>query len=420
MKKILLVADGRSPITRRWISGILKDEWEIHLLSTFPCQPVEGVASLNVIPLAFNAFSGTASGNLTAAPGWTGAKLIKSIAGRFRGVLIQARYLINPLAVMLSAKKYQQMVEEIHPDLVHALRIPFEGMLASYTPAGYPLVVSTWGNDFTLHAGGSWLMRKMTVRCMRRANGLVSDACRDLRLGINWGFDPQRPGLFVPGSGGLDIEEIQTHSQPLEDLFDGESPSGLLVVNPRGIRPAYVRNDTFFAAIPLVVDKMPEVRFVCPSMRGQREAEQWVKKWNIERYVYLLPNLPQKQLWEIFNACAVVVSPAIHDGTPNSLIEAMACGCFPIAGDLESIRQWIVPGKTGLLVDPTDPRALADAILMALRLPELRKKAAKKNSDLILDTADVKKIRRHVLKFYDEILKNQPDHSKKHKKNHRG
>jgi hypothetical protein len=35
---------------------------------------------------------------------------------------------------------------------VHALRIPFEGMLGSYTPAGIPFVAATWGNDLTLHA----------------------------------------------------------------------------------------------------------------------------------------------------------------------------------------------------------------------------------------------------------------------------
>jgi glycosyltransferase involved in cell wall biosynthesis len=95
----------------------------------------------------------------------------------------------------------------------------------------------------------------------------------------------------------------------------------------------------------------------------------------------------------------------------------MACGCFPVAGDLESIRQWIVPGKTGLLVDPSDPKALADAILTALKQPELRRHAAKKNLETITDMADLQKIRRHVRKFYDEICSIEPHIKKqKHKK----
>ena len=35
----------------------------------------------------------------------------------------------------------------------------------------------------------------------------------------------------------------------------------------------------------------------------------------------------------------------MHDGTPNTLLEGMACGCLPVAGDLDSIREWLKPGQ---------------------------------------------------------------------------
>lgn len=404
MKRILLLADGRSPITLSWMSSILEGEWEIHLVSTYPCAQPEGVASLHVLPLFLNRLSGTASGNRPEASDSSPASPLRWIAGRFRSTLIRMRYYLSPLSVMRNAKAYQTLVEEIQPDVVHALRIPFEGMLASYTPPGVPVVVSSWGNDFTLHAAGSWLMGWMTRRCMRRANGLLADADRDLRLGVEWGLDPGKPRLFAPGSGGLNLEEMNRDPHPITDLVPENPAVTPLVINPRGIRPAYVRNDTFFAALPRVINQMPEVRFVCPSMQGQFEAEQWVRRGNLERYVYLLPNLPQERLWDLFSHCAVAVSPAIHDGTPNSLLEAMACGCFPVAGDLESLRQWITPGKNGLLIDPGDADALADAILSALGDPEFRHKAAKKNIELIGEKADVKKIRKNVRKFYASIL----------------
>ena len=91
----------------------------------------------------------------------------------------------------------------------------------------------------------------------------------------------------------------------------------------------------------------------------------------------LLPPLPHScHGGGIFRSAAVLVSPSTHDGTPNTLLEGMACGCFPVAGDLESIREWITPGVNGLLVDPSDADALAEAILSALDQPELRAKAA--------------------------------------------
>ena len=71
-------------------------------------------------------------------------------------------------------------------------------MLAAYTPPEIPLAVSTWGNDLTYHGRGSPLMRSFTIRTLRRADGLLADAQRDLRLGRQWGFDPEKPVLEVP------------------------------------------------------------------------------------------------------------------------------------------------------------------------------------------------------------------------------
>jgi len=101
-------------------------------------------------------------------------------------------------------------------------------------------------------------------------------------------------------------------------------------------------------------------------MAGESQALQWMNGLNIRASVELLPALPHDQMAEVFRRAQVVVSAGIHDGTPNSLLEGMACGCFPIAGDLDSIREWITSGKNGLLTDATDPRKLADAILESL------------------------------------------------------
>jgi glycosyltransferase involved in cell wall biosynthesis len=82
------------------------------------------------------------------------------------------------------------------------------------------------------------------------------------------------------------------------------------------------------------------------------------------------------------------VSPSEFDGTPNTLLEAMACGAFPVAGDIASVREWIDDGANGLLVDPGDPRALADAILRAIGDGGLRERAAARNRALVAERAD--------------------------------
>jgi glycosyltransferase involved in cell wall biosynthesis len=99
-----------------------------------------------------------------------------------------------------------------------------------------------------------------------------------------------------------------------------------------------------------------------------------------------------------------MVSPSTHDGTPNSLLEAMACGVFPICGDLESIREWIDHEENGLLIDPNDPKSLADAIVRALKDSALRNRAAKLNAQIIADRADYGKNMEKAEEFYKTVI----------------
>jgi colanic acid/amylovoran biosynthesis glycosyltransferase len=51
------------------------------------------------------------------------------------------------------------------------------------------------------------------------------------------------------------------------------------------------------------------------------------------------------------------------DGIPVVLMEAMACRVPVITGDLPAIRELVIHGHTGLLVNPSDPGALSNAIV---------------------------------------------------------
>lgn len=404
---ILLVADGRSPITRRWVNSLISLGHDITLISTFPCAPVPGVQADLVMPVAFSAFAGSAAG--TGAASASGGKSVaRRIISTFRAPFLASRYRLGPLTLRWYGPRFRKLVQAIQPDVVHALRIPFEGMLASYTPPDIPLAVSIWGNDLTLHAAGSSQMAELTRRTLARADALLADAGRDVRLGRAWGFDGAKPSLVVPGSGGLDLSEIEQVREnlqagsydPVLEAFPAGQP---LVFNPRGFRTGSVRNDTFFSAIPLVLERRSDVVFACAAMAGQPEALYWMDRLNLHGKVHLLPHLPQPHLWSLFMRAAVTVSISQHDGTPNSLLEGMACGCFPIAGDIESLREWITPGINGLLVEPDKPQALAEAILLALDHPELRQSAAQRNACLVKERAGVDVVRSKIEDFYQSL-----------------
>jgi glycosyltransferase involved in cell wall biosynthesis len=398
--KILFLADGRSATTRSWIKGLQPYDHEIHLISTYPCGEIEGVKSVTFLPLAFSGVGRKYQMNLGTPkePSQPGRKsIIGKLISRFRKAFLSARYILGPLSLPFTAIKFRKLVSEINPHLIHALRIPYEGMLASYTPSAYPLIISSWGNDFTLHADKSLLMKNATHRALIRANGFMADCQRDLRLAAIWGLSPTAPRMFAPGSGGLDMEWIR---KKLSSGINRESA----VINPRGIRPVYVRNDEFFQSLPIVLEKHSETPIYCAAMQGELDAEKWLSKLNLGANVHLLPGMPQDQLWEYSLRSRVVVSPAIHDGTPNSVLESMALGCLPVVGDIEPLREWVVDGENGLLVDSDDPKSIAASILRALEDEELYERASRINFGLIQEKADRARVMPEVQLFYEQVV----------------
>lgn len=400
---ILVIADGRSPTARSWIANVQSLGYEISLISTFTCDPPAGMRHFYTLPVALSRLSSNPASAAQSTAKQASQKPTRSLIRRFASHFQSLRYIIGPLTLLRFASAYQYLVRETSPDLVHALRIPFEGMLGSYTPASIPFLASTWGNDLTLHASGSPLMRAFTKRCLKRSDGFTADTHRDTHLAQKWGLPADSPTLVVPGSGGLDLDAILT-----ADGFD-PSPYGIplncdWVVNPRGLRPGSVHQDVFFAAIPEVLAARPDTHFICPNLDGNHKAQAWVDSYGIGDNTHLIPKLPQHRLWSLLKSSQLYVSPSSHDGTPNSLLEAMASGCFPVVGDIESLREWIEQGINGILINPHDPQSLAAGICQALEATDLRESAVSHNLTLVKTRAAQSTTRPLIDAFYQQFI----------------
>ncbi len=384
--KILFVADGRSPTALNWMRYFIDIGHEVHLASLHTSSPDFKLSSLHNLPFPL---SGSEQGTTAKR-----VKLLRTLLPP--AVRTKIRQELIPSRLQQSAEVLNKIINEINPDIVHALRIPFEGMTTALADPKMPLLMSVWGNDFTLHAVSNSKMGGLTRQAVSRTDALLADCQRDIRLAKEWGFPLDKATIVLPGGGGINNKNFF----PPTNLKD-RSP---IVINPRGLR-SYVRNDVFFAAIPEVLKQNPEVKFVCPVMQGEAQPEKWVRQYGIEANVELLPRQTPQQMADLYRSAMVAVSPSEHDGTPNTLLEAMACACFPVAGDIESVREWITNGENGLLVDPSDPEALAQAILSAIENDKLRNDGASKNIDLIKNRAEYQTVMKKAEAFYSSIKK---------------
>ncbi|MFN8462763.1 MAG: glycosyltransferase, partial [Anaerolineales bacterium] len=121
--KILFVADARSPIALNWIRHFVERGDEIYIASTFSTSLDFSIKRMEIIPVAFSGLK-----KATQPPGAASARTLS-----LRTVI---RQWLGPLTIPRAAQQLRAFIEEVQPDLIHAMRIPYEGMIAANAIGG--------------------------------------------------------------------------------------------------------------------------------------------------------------------------------------------------------------------------------------------------------------------------------------------
>lgn len=90
------------------------------------------------------------------------------------------------------------------------------------------------------------------------------------------------------------------------------------------------------------------------------EQKAFIKTQGLENYVSYLGKPEKSTLVQIYNAADILIAPSLHEGFGITLIEAMSCGIPVITSKVSAMPE--VVGDAGVLVDPTDYQAIADAV----------------------------------------------------------
>lgn len=98
-------------------------------------------------------------------------------------------------------------------------------------------------------------------------------------------------------------------------------------------------------------------------------------------------------------ACSVYVLPSYREGTPRSVLEAMAVGRAIITTDAPGCRETVVEGVNGFLVPPRDSQALYGAMRHFIERPELCAAMGEGSRRLVEQKYDIREVNRRILKY---------------------
>jgi glycosyltransferase involved in cell wall biosynthesis len=126
--------------------------------------------------------------------------------------------------------------------------------------------------------------------------------------------------------------------------------------------------DVLIAALPALVSAWPQLRclFVGDGVLGEELRRQAESRAVGPHCVFLGP---RRDVADLVAILEVVVLPSRSEGLPFALLEAMALAKPVVATRVGGSSEVVDDGRTGLLVPPEDPAALAQALRWLLNRP---------------------------------------------------
>ena len=163
----------------------------------------------------------------------------------------------------------------------------------------------------------------------------------------------------------------------------------------------------FVQAAALISKALPDCAFLAvggetTQLGFQGQVVEQVSRLGLTDRFYFLGF--QQDVAPILRAADVMALPSLAEGLPLAVLEAMACGRPVVATPVGGVAEAIDDGKTGLLVPPRNPEALADAILGLLRNPARARTVGAAARQRVVERFSSTQFAERIQQFYDEIL----------------
>ena len=325
----------------------------------------------------------------------------------------------NPVAEAGSVLGLTRILRRIKPDIVQN----FHTKPNIYAPlaaklARVPVTVSTvtgLGYTFVERPGlGGRIAMRLSLGMYSFSNRLASEVAfqnpDDMDLLRSNGGLPTNKGRFITGGSGVDVSEYlpgtrnSPQSQELRrSLGIPEHAFVVMFVGRLQLDKGLVE---FVEAARRLKRKRNDIVFVmvgAPDPGNKRSLPEtlWAQ-WKSEGDVIFTGR--REDVPELMAMANTITTPTFYrEGLPRTLLEAAATGLPLIGTDMPGVREAIEHGKNGMLIQPRDPGALADAVEELADNPEKCEFYGNASLDRANNEFDHRRVVGEYLKMYEQL-----------------
>jgi glycosyltransferase involved in cell wall biosynthesis len=276
-------------------------------------------------------------------------------------------------------------------DVFHAYFLTQAGFIAALAGRylSVPSVISIRGNDldraafdparfshtmFALqHAS---VVTANATESIRKANAFIDREIILIPNGVDVGhFKPMDKNMALAESLGITVNVILS-DEGAKNLHPAAEDDGSVfpIIGFVGELREKKGMRTLLSACAQLNKKQPTALLIVGEIRAGEDKHAFDEflSSHPDSKIIVTGYIPPADLPAYYSLIDVFVHPSLHDGMPNAVLEAMACGKAVVATPVGGIPDLLEEGKNGRLVKVSDVHGLSETVLELLRSPELR------------------------------------------------
>ncbi len=221
---------------------------------------------------------------------------------------------------------------------------------------------------------------------------------------------------------GEEIRQRMIHDNKFNASKILSIPTGvdLKRFNPENVKPAFQVNGFsigmigvlrswkghrfFIEAVPEILSQIHDAIFYIVGDGPQYEnIKNLIQGLSLQDRVFMLGH--REDIPEIIAAINVIVHPSYaNEGVPQTILQAMAMGKPVVASDAGAIKEVIMDGQTGFLIQPRSSHEIASRVIETYKNPELRAKFGKEGKRFIERFYSMDRMLDHIERLYNTLL----------------
>lgn len=310
---------------------------------------------------------------------------------------VKVHYLPSPAKLIYPffLSKIRFLIKIINPDILHAHYASSYGLLGACS-GFHPFVLSVWGWDVMNFPENSFLHKLLVKYTLKKADRITATS-HILKSTVVSLAPMQGKISIIPF--GADLVSFRPQGKRKENKT-------VTIGTVKALRNKY-GIEFLIQAFALVKKKFKNVDLIIVGKGPLRESlEQLSIKLGCAEKTHFIGEISYSQVPEYLGKMHVFVVPSIDESESFGVaaVEASACELPVIASNVGGLPEVVIDKKTGLLVDPRNPQALAEAIIRLIENPGLRREYGRRGREFVMENYDWQENAKRMENLYEEVL----------------